>query len=164
MSMRPGDPYPAQPAVVRAPDTVRLAATLLFAVVGVLAVRAVLTYVLFDSLLDNFAEGRGEEGQPRELIEDRAPQYKPLALVNVVVFGGLLSLCGAFVLRGAGWARITATVVGVLGLLGGLISILQPATAVFKLLGLLVTIGLAAAVVLLWLAPSSAYFRDRKRR
>lgn len=162
--MQPGGSYTAQPTRSAVPSTVNLAAMLLLAVTGVLLLRAVLTYVLFDSLIDDFVEGRGDTALPREVVEEGAPAYKAIALINAVLFGGLLALCAVFVLRGAGWARIVATVVGVLGILGGVVAVLQPATALFKVLGVVVALALVAAVVLLWLAPSSAYFRAARGR
>lgn len=140
----------AQPARPRVPSTVKLAAMLLFAVAGVLVVRVVLTYALFDSLIDNYAESRHMQEMPRSFVEDGAPPYRPVALFNAIVFGGILTLCGCFVLRGARWARITGTVFSDLAILGGVIALLQPATVLFKLLGVLTAAALLAAVVLLW--------------
>lgn len=154
--MRSANPTAAPPA------TVRLAAMLLLAVTGVLVVRAVLTYLWFDDLIDWYIEWRGLERLPREVAADFAPGYRSFALVNVLVFGTALAVLAVFVLRGAGWARIAATVVGVLGLLGGVLSVVQPATIPFRMLGALVALGLAAAVVLLWMPASSAFVRGRR--
>lgn len=142
-----------------APGTVRVAAMLLFAVVAVQVLRAVLTFAMFDTLIDAYAENSGDAGLPRDLIEDRAPRYKEITLINAVVIGGLLALCGVHVLRGARWARVTATVVGALGVCGGALTVLDQLTPLFTVLGVLVAVGLGAAIVLLWWKPSSEYFR-----
>ncbi len=133
------------------------------AVVGVLIVRAVLTFLWFDRLVDAYAERQGIEDLPREFAESGAPGYKAFALINVLVLGTALAVLAGFVLRGAGWARVTATVVAALGLLGGVLSVIQPAPVSFTLLGVLVALALAIAVVLLWMPASSAYVRSRNQ-
>jgi hypothetical protein len=155
----PGMSMRRSSSVQPAPRTVRLAAVLLFAVVGVQVLRVVLTFVMFDSLLDAYVEKVGETALPREVVEDGAPQYKAIALINAFVIGGLLALSAAYLLRGAKWARITATVIAALGVCGGVLTLFQPLTPLFTILGVGVAIGLAAAVVLLWRESSGEFFR-----
>ena len=146
----------------RAPAVVSAAVALTWLLVGLYVVRAVLTFVLFDSLIDNWADSRGGGGLPRELAEQGAPAYRPIALVSAVVIGGLLTVVAVFLARGQAWARVMGTVVGVLAVLGGLIGLLQPATAPFKLIGLMIAVVAAAAIVLMWLPGTGPFFRSRR--
>ena len=109
--------------------------------------------------MDNWYQSRADSGLPRDFIEDGAPAYRAIALLTTGVIGGGLAICAGFLLRGARWARIVTTVVGPLAFLGGVIGLIQPATAVFKVFGLLIAAVAAVAVVLLWLPGSAAHFR-----
>lgn len=154
-------PYPAQAQRKPAPTIVVAAALLLWLLAGLLVLRAVLTFVLFDSLVDSWYESRAVAGVPREIIEDGAPAYRQIALGSAILFGGLIALAAAFLPRGARWARILATVVGGFAFLGGLSAIPQPAV-LFTATGLTVAVAAVVAVVALWLPGSSAFFRARK--
>lgn len=145
-----------------APGTVTVATMLVGSLVGLLVLRAVLTYALFDSLIDHWYESRRSSTLPREIVAEGAPAYRPIALVSAIVIGGGLAVCAAFAARGAGWARIAVTVFGFLGFAAGMIGLLQPSTVLFKLFGLVMAVVAMGAVVLLWLPASSAFFRARK--
>jgi hypothetical protein len=109
-----------------------MAVLLIWTLVGLLAVRTLLTIVLLDSLIDAFAEGRGDAVLGREYLEGAAPAFIPIALISLIVFGGLLALCAIFIGKGARWARVTAIVMSVLALLGALLGIfVQPSTILF---------------------------------
>jgi hypothetical protein len=144
------------------PGVVTIATALVWTLIGLFVLRAVLTYALFDSLMDSWVDSRSS-GLPRELIEEGAPQYKPIGLASAIVIGGVLAAAAAFLARGAGWARIVATIFGVLGFLGGLLVLAQPAPAWYKLLGLIVAAVAIAVVVLLWTPAASAFFRQSRQ-
>ncbi|MBA3294654.1 MAG: hypothetical protein H0T40_13215, partial [Geodermatophilaceae bacterium] len=73
------------------------------------------------------------------LFEAGALAYVPIALISLALFGGLLAACAIFLLRGAGWARITAIVISILVLLGALLGIfVQASTILFVVLNVLV--------------------------
>jgi hypothetical protein len=131
-----------------------MAVLLIWTLVGLLAIRTLLTIVLLDSLIDAFAAGRGDAALGREFIEGAAPAYVPIALISLVLFGGLLALCAIFVGKGAGWARITAIVLSVLVLLGALLGIfLQASTILFIVVNVLVAVT-AAGVIYYLLRPN----------
>lgn len=154
---------PGQPPGPEIPASIRNASLLLWGLVGLMAVRTLLTIVFLDDLVDAYANSlTGGDQLPRALVEDGAPAYVPIALFSLVVFGGLLALCAHFVTRGAPWARIVATMFGSLAALGGLLVLLQPSTLVFTVLGLLNACLAVAAVVMLFSRESNAFF-GRKR-
>lgn len=157
--------YPAQTGRDTVPTSVVVATLLVWLVIGLFVLRAVLTYALFDSLMDSWYSSREDlQGLPREVAEENwAPEFRGAALASALVVCSGLAASAAFLTRGAGWARIVATIFGVLGVLGGLVGLAQPVTGVFTVLALLSAIAAAAAVVALWLPSSSAFFRSRKR-
>lgn len=119
-----------------------MAVLLIWSLIGLLAVRTLLTIVLLDSLLDEVAATRTDTaGQTREYVESVAPAFVPIALISLVLFGGLLALCAIFIPKGARWARITAIVLSVLVLLGALLGIfVQPGTILFLVINVLVAV------------------------
>lgn len=108
-------------------------------------------------------------------IEKKNPHFSASTLSTVthvgVIIGTIGALIGAVLFiwiarsckSGKNWARVTATVlaaVSVLGTLYDFVSAVAPAVRVFNLVLLLT--GLAA-VTLLWLGSSNAYFSFFKR-
>lgn len=132
-----------------------MAVLLIWTLVALLVVRTLLTIALLDSLIDAFSEGRGDAALGREFIEGAAPAYVPIALISLVVFGGLLALCAIFIPKGAGWARITAIVMSALALLGALLGIfVQASTVLFIVINVLVAVA-AAAVIYYLVRPAA---------
>lgn len=134
-----------------------MAVLLIWSLVGLLAVRTVLTIVLLDSLLDEVAAERTDTvGASREYVESVAPAFVPIALISLLLFGGLLVLCAIFIPRGGRWARITAIVMSVLVLLGALLGIfVQPGTILFLVINVLVAVT-ALGVIFYLIRPDPA--------
>lgn len=131
----------------------RMAVLLLWSLVGLIVVRSLLTILLFDTLIDAYGAELLDAGlAPRESLEGLAPAYVPIALVQMVLFGGLLALCAIFVARGAPWARIAAIVMSALALLGSLLVFFQATTILFIVVNVL--IGVTALEVIFYLARS----------
>lgn len=148
-----------------APQSVRTAAMLLWALVGLMAVRTLTTIVLFDDLLDAYAEQvDGAQALPADGVAEAAPAYVSTAVFTLVVFGGLLALCAVHVRRAAGWARIVATMFASLAALAGLLVLLQPSTPLFTVLGLLNAAVAVAAVWQLYSRSANEFFRAHRRR
>ena len=63
--------------------------------------------------------------------------------------------------RGRNWARILVTVLLAIGVIGGLASVSQPATAANKTLGGLGLVIDIAVLILLYRRPAADYFRSR---
>jgi hypothetical protein len=79
--------------------------------------------------------------------------YGTSVLITGIIVTGLYVLMAFMVKKGKNWARITATVFAVLSLVG---IFSGPLPALYVLLGV-------AAVVMLWLKPSNAYFKPQPR-
>jgi hypothetical protein len=153
--------YPPQQAKGGVPSVITYAMALVWTLIGLLVLRAVLTFLLFDSLMDAWVKSRSA-GLPREVLEEGAPGYKAIGLASAIVIGGVLAASAVSLARGARWARVVVTIFGVLGFLGGLIGLVQPAPVWYKLFGLIVAAVALAAVVLLWLPAASDFFRRSK--
>jgi len=134
-----------------------MAVLLIWSLVGLLVVRTLLTIVLIDSLIDAYGESLLDAGlAPREYLEGIAPAYVPIALIQLVLFGGLLALCAIFVARGARWAPITATVTSVLALLGSLLVFVQASTGLFIVVNVLVAVTALGVIYYLFRAGAEA--------
>lgn len=129
---------------------VKTATTLLWVLVGIGVLRTILTFALFDSLLDAYVDDQGDTGLPREIIEEGAPAYRPVSLIFGLLFAAVLAAAAIGVARGRNWARILGIVMGVLIALGGLTALFQPAPVLFPLLGVVTVAVAVAAVVFLF--------------
>jgi len=120
-----------------------MAVLLIWTLIGMLAIRTLLNIVLLDSLIDAWIDDQGASYAdfPRDFVRDLAPGYVPIAVISLVLFGGLLAACAIFLGKGARWARITAIVISVLVLLGALLAIfLQASTILFIVINVLVAV------------------------
>jgi lysylphosphatidylglycerol synthetase-like protein (DUF2156 family) len=126
-------------APVAMPRQVALAVNLLFAIIA-LAVVALILMV---------ARG-GASG-------------RSLAALGSIVSIALYVWLTLMIRKGASWARIVITVLFAIGLLPLLVTFLLPVLALVKVLALVQLVIEIAVVVLLWRAPSSAYFAGHDR-
>ncbi len=147
------------------PSTVRNAALLMWGLIGLMAARTLLTIVFLDDLVDSYQESlTGGDQLPRGVVEQGAPAYVPIAVGSLLILGGLLALCAVFVQRGARWARFVAMMFASLSALGGLLTLIQPTTALFTVLGLLNAVVGLAIIVLLFSGRSNVFFARRPVR
>lgn len=142
---------------------VKTATTLLWVLVGIGILRTVLTFALFDSLLDAYVDDRDATGLPREIIEESAPAYRPIALIFGLLFAAVLAAAAIGVARGRNWARILGIVMGLLIALGGVIALFQPAPIIFPLLGLVTAVVALAAVLFLFKGEVRQYAKSSTR-
>lgn len=108
-------------------------------------------------------------------IRQKHPTLSPSALntnTNIAVIVGtvaafLAALCFVWIARscraGKNWARITGTVFFAIAILGTPYQLINPHTTLSPVFVLIENLAGLAAVVLLWLGASSAYFRFFKR-
>ena len=152
-------------ATTPASPSVRTAIMLMYGLLGVIALRAVLSLVAHDALLDAFAKSRNLDRNTeygKFAVESAAPKYTTIAIGSLVIFGVLLLLTAAFLRRGAGWARVVATVIAALNLLNVVVVIAQPAPVWFRLLGAAAALLGLGILVLLYRSDSNAFFRRSK--
>lgn len=147
---------------LQATAPVRNATKLLWVLVGIGVLRTILTFALFDSLLDAYVDQRGDTGLSREVVEDEAPAYRSVALVTGLLFAALLTAAALGVSQGRHWARTLGIVLSVLVGFGGLISAIQPAPIVFPLLGV-VSAAVAIATVVFLARPEVRTWCKRRR-
>lgn len=142
--------------------SVRTATLLMYGLLAVIVLRALLTILAHDALLDAFADSRDLDRSSdygKQAVESAAPKYTAIALASLVVFGGLLLLATVFVRRGARWARVVATVIAALNLLGTVVAFAQPAPLWYKLLGIAAGVLALGILVLLYRPDANAFFR-----
>ncbi len=147
-------PYPGQP-----PKEVELSFKLWIASIVVGLLGSILTFAMLDDIRqqaidDIVASTPGTDPQLAESIVNAS-------LIGGLVFGlVLLGLEVLFIVKmraGRNWARITLTVLGGIGVLGGLFSLGQPdLTAVTSGLSALILIG---AIVTMYLPGAQPWFR-----
>jgi hypothetical protein len=162
---RPDAPHSA--AAAPPSPSVRTAVLLMYGMLAAIALRALLSLVAHDALLDAFAESRNRDRSvdfDRAVVDSTAPAYTSLAIGSLVIFGILLVLTTVFVSRGARWARVVATVVAALNLLNVVVVIAQPAPIWYKLLGLVIAVLALGVLVLLYRSDANAFFRRAKEQ
>ena len=167
----PPTPSPVRPP---RPATVRAAFWLYLGIVVLIAVGAVLGAIaVTDPAL--LAEARDAGGG---LLDDDAIRITlyvgmGVGIAVAVIEIALYALFAGFLLRGAGWARVVLTVLSGLAVAGGLFTVLvaaipgttrvsTPISGLSTALDLLGAVVAAAAIVLMYLPPSNAWFRAVK--
>ena len=128
------------------PVPVKVSIGVLAAIGLLLLLNGLLTALLFDDVVDAFADA--QPGSPRS----DAVQQVQVNLAQAAVFGGLGLVAAVGLAKRRGWARFTGLAVGVglgvLTLIGALVAGLAPTS--------LLVIVLCAAAVTSLLAPATA--------
>ena len=158
-----GQPYgqgaPGQPVrPTEMPASVATAVKLLWASIALSVLSTLLTFVLLDSIVDKALEDAGMTGD----VDTDLVRASAIAggIFGLVIGVGITLLLLTFIKKGANWARITYTVLGGLGLLFGLIGLVNqpPLLLVLSLLSLVLT---AATLFFLWKKESNPWFAKR---
>jgi hypothetical protein len=145
-----------QTAVV--PQPVRNATLAVWALLGLLVLRVVLTLAFSDALLDAYIEDKEtRKALPRELAEAAAPNYAGVA-IGVLVVGAVLAFAALNLSKGARWARVVAVIFAALTLLGVVASVIVPTIAVLLIINILVGLLAVAVIVLVFSGEANRFF------
>lgn len=148
-------------STVVVPQSVKYAVLAVWAVLALLVLRVILTFVFADDLLDAWIDSNSTaRAYSRALAEQSAPKYSAVA-IGVLVIGGVLAAAAVGLGKAARWARVTAIVFAVLTVLGVVVSLIAPSIAVLLVLNIVVGLLAVAAVVLLLSKDASAFFAKR---
>jgi len=140
------------------PPAVRNAALAVWAILALVVLRAVLTVVFSDDLVDAWLESNDTwKAFPRDIAEDKAPAYAPIA-IGVLVVGLVLALAAVNLPKRAKWARVLVYVFASLSLLGAVVSFLAPSLIVLVAINVLVALLSIAAIVLLSTGEANRFF------
>lgn len=143
------------------PTSVATAQKLIYAYIAIAVIQTIIAFVAADALIDAYAESEGIQDLPEDLANANAPAYGTIALFSLVIVGGLLLASALNFPKRAGWARIVALVFGVLGVLGGLLTLIQPAPIWYKLIQILAGLIALGIVVTLLQGESNRWFSKR---
>lgn len=147
------------PSVV--PQSVRNATLAVWAMLGLLVLRVILTFAFADDLVDAYLdEHETWKAMPRELAEDAAPSYSGVA-IGVLVIGAVLAFAAVNLHKAARWARVVAVVFAALSLLGVVASLLAPTIAVLLVINILVGLLAVAVIVLVFSSEANRFFAAR---
>ena len=143
------------------PSTVRNAALAVWAVLGLLVLRVILTIAFTDDLVDAYiGDNETLNSLPREFGEEAAPRYTAVA-IGVLVIGAVLALAAANLGKGARWARVVAIVFASLSVLGVVVSLIAPTIPLLLVVNVLVGVLSAAVIVLLCTGDANRFFAKR---
>lgn len=155
-------PVPASTEAM--PPKVTLARTVVLVLVAWLVIRAIITFVASDAIIDSFVDSRlegsefNDEGL-RDTTAEGAPALGPIALVSAILFGGLLAFAALSFAKRAQWARIVAIVFAILSVLGGLVGLAQADIPFWYTATGLVNVALGIVIlVLLFSKEASGWF------
>jgi hypothetical protein len=147
-------PVPADP-----PPSLALAVRLMY--LG--AVLSILDIVLLLTQRDALRSQLAKAGTSASALDAAVT----VAVVSTIVVGligtGLWVLNAVFNARGAKWARVLSTVLGVLAVVTTLLSFTQPDTALNRALSVAQLLVAAAVVLLLWRPDASLYYEARSQ-
>ncbi|MEJ7833163.1 MAG: hypothetical protein WKF79_09625 [Nocardioides sp.] len=150
------------------PPKVALARTVVLVLVAWLVIRAIITLVASDAIIDSFVdaklEGSGvdDNGAFRDQYADGAPALGPIAVVSAILFGGLLAFAAVSFAKRAQWARIVAIVFAVLSVLGGLLGLVQADIPFWYTATGFVNAALGIAVLVLLFSKDASGWFSRK--
>ena len=140
------------------PQSVRNATLAVWAMLALLVLRTILTFVFNDQLVDAWiSENASAQALPRELAEDGAPRYTAVA-IGVLIVGVILAVAAINLSKAAGWARIVATIFAALSLLGIVLTLLAPTITVLLVLNIVVGLLAVAVIVLLFTPDANRFF------
>lgn len=144
--------------IAPAPQSVRNATLAVWAVLALLVLRAVLTVVFSDELVDAYiGDNATLKALPREFAVDAAPRYTAVA-IGVLVIGAVLAFAALNLGKAARWARVVAIVFASLSLLGVVVSVIAPTIMVLLVINILVGLLSAAVIVLLCTGDANRFF------
>lgn len=145
-------------APVITPSPVRNATFAVWAILGLVVLRVIVTVAFQDDLVDAWIESNETaKALPREIAEGGAPAYTGVA-IGVLVIGLVLAFAAANLPKGRNWARVVVYVFASLNLLGILLSFLAPTILLLMVLNTLVALLSLAAIVLLSTGESNRFF------
>ncbi|GAB3451804.1 hypothetical protein [Actinophytocola sediminis] len=136
------------------PPAVRNATLAVWAILGLLVLRVILTFAFHDDLVDAYI---GDRVMARELAEYAAPAYSGVAIA-VLVIGAILALAAINLGRAAQWARIVAVVFAGLCLLGVVASLVAPTIAVLLIINVVVGLLAVGFIVLIFSGEANRFF------
>jgi len=143
------------------PQPVRNATIAVWAILGLVVLRVVLTLAFADELVDAWIDSNETaKALPREIAAAGAPAYAPIA-IGILVIGAILAFAAANLAKGKNWARIVVIVFASLQLIGILLSFLAPTLTVLMVINALVALLSVAAIVLLCTGDSNRFFARR---
>lgn len=160
-------PYPQMPEFAAAgpsgpppapPNDLNLVARLLYVMAGLGVINVVLTFAMRSDIEDAVID-RSPDLTPDEV--DSAVNF--ILVVGVIlglVFAAVYLLLARKILQGAGWARIVATILLALAILGGITSGGQAIPAVGVVLSVISAVVAVVTLFLLWRRPASDYFSE----
>jgi hypothetical protein len=140
------------------PSAVRNATLAVWAILGLVVLRVILTITMNDALVDAWIESNSSAAAlPREIAAEGAPAYTGVA-IGVLVICLVLALAAANLSKGARWARVVVYVFASLNILGIVLSLLAPTLLVIMMINVLVALLSVAAIVLLSTGESNRFF------
>lgn len=143
------------------PNPVKYAAYAVWAIAALVVLRVILTIALHDDLLDAYAGP--DWAFSREMLEDAAPAYTPVALISLVLVA-VLAAAAFFLPKAAKWARVVAFVFASLSVLGVVLAVIAPSIGVLYAVNVVVGLLSVAVIVLLAMPESSRFFSSAPAR
>jgi hypothetical protein len=145
-------------APTTAPPAVRNAALAVWAILGLVVLRVVLTLAFADDLVDAWIDANDTaKALPREIAAEGAPAYTGVA-IGILVIGLVLALAAANLSKGARWARVVVYVFASLNIIGIVLSLVAPTLLVLMVINILVAALSVAAIVLLSSKDANRFF------
>jgi hypothetical protein len=145
-----------------APQPVQLAVKLIFGVVALSVLSLVILFAQMGTIRDQVRAA--DAGLTDAQIDAAVTTTVVVAVFFGLVFAALYLWLAFMIRRGANWARITLTVLFILGILFGLVGITGNSPAISKVISVINLVLEIAILVLMWRRESSEYFALSSQR
>jgi hypothetical protein len=140
------------------PSAVRNATLAVWGILALVVLRAILTVVFEDDLVDAWIESNeGAQALPREFVADGAPKYTAIS-IGVLVLGVVLAVAAMNLSKRARWARVLVYVFASLCLVGTVLTFLAPSLPMLLVVNALVAVLSIAAIALLSTGEANRFF------
>ena len=146
----------AQPTKPKAPVPVKIAFWIWIVTAALMVISAVLTVLSKNDIL-NTVRKNPPKGLDASQLESYANEVVTIIAAISIIFAAFYAVMAWAMLKGKNWARITLTVVAVVGVV---ITLFSGISSYFNLIGLLLAL---LGLILVYLPQSSEFFNAAKR-
>lgn len=148
------------PANVTKPKSIDLAVKLMYAGAALSVLNIIVSLLSKDAIKDSIRDRLGDGATTKE-IDDAFAGFNVQTILGGIIGIALWVLMAKMNESGKSWARIVATVLGAINVIGFLIGLAFGSTPILLLVGL-VSVALAAFILfLLWKKESSDYYKAK---
>jgi len=158
----PPNPAMAAANMVEQPNSIRTAVRLMWVGAAIAVISALTPLAMAGTIRDRVRENNPDFSKSQ--IDSAVAAFTAFSIIIGAIAVALWLWMAYTNGQGRSWARVVATVFGVLGIIFGLVGLVLPdATALARVLNVVQLVLAIAILVFLWQSTSSAYYEAKSR-